>query len=341
MKSIPTMKDIADELDITVMSVSKALSGKEGVSEELRSKIIAKAEEIGYKKSTPAKDNDSTRNIGILVTERTLNASPSTMSIQQSLISQLSQIDYFGLTEIISDEAEHLLLEPKLIKEKRIDGFIVLGQMEEAYLDMLKKINLPFVLMTFIFGDTTDGSIVYDNLFFGYTLTQYLFDKGYKSIGFIGNRLFSDTVMDRFLGYHKALVRNGVSFKEEYIIPDVNDYGEEIGLFLPEELPEAFVCIDCKVAYKLIHQLEGMEYTIPDDIAVVAFDDGIYADFGIPKLTTFSTDYDEMAQMAAESIVVKLQDSQVKLGKKIILGKVIERESVVERDAIITEKSTK
>ena len=96
-------------------------------------------------------------------------------------------------------------------------------------------------------------------------------------------------------------------------------------------MPDAFVCNDCRVAYKLIHQLEGMEYTIPDDIAVVAFDDGIYADFGIPKLTTFSVNYDDMARMAAESIVVKLQDPKVKLGKKILIGKVIERESVVPK----------
>ena len=326
------MKDIADELDITVMSVSKALSGKDGVSEELRTKIIAKAEELGYKKNTVQKDNENTRNIGILVTERTLNASPSFMSIQQALISQLSQFDYYGLTEIISAETEHLVLAPKLIKENKIDAFIILGQMEPEYLEMLKKINLPYIPMTFIFEDETDGGIVCDNLYFGYTLSQYLFDNGFKSIGFIGNRLFSGDVMDRFLGYHKALIKNGVKYNEDYIISDVNEYGEELGLFLPEEMPEAFVCNDCRVAYKLIHHLEGMEYTIPDDIAVVAFDDGIYADFGIPKLTTFSVDYNDMARMAAESIVVKLQDPEVKLGKKILLGKVIERESVIKKE---------
>ncbi|MBQ1709650.1 MAG: LacI family DNA-binding transcriptional regulator, partial [Treponema sp.] len=146
MKSVPTMKDIADELEITVMSVSKALSGKEGVSDELRAKIISKAEEIGYKKASSSKETSS-KNIGILVAARSLNANATFMSIQQSLISQLSQVDYYGLTEIISEETEHLLIEPKLIKEKKVDGFIILGQMEKSYLDLLKKINLPKVLM--------------------------------------------------------------------------------------------------------------------------------------------------------------------------------------------------
>ena len=137
------MKDIADELEITVMSVSKALSGKEGVSDELRAKIISKAEEIGYKKASSSKETSS-KNIGILVAARSLNANATFMSIQQSLISQLSQVDYYGLTEIISEETEHLLIEPKLIKEKKVDGFIILGQMEKSYLDLQQLFERNF-----------------------------------------------------------------------------------------------------------------------------------------------------------------------------------------------------
>ncbi len=331
MKTEPTMKDIADELNITVMSVSKALSGKEGVSSELRARIISKAEELGYKKGSQAKETKS-KNIGILVAERSLNANATFMSIQQSLITQLSKLDYYGLTEIIPEETEHLLLEPKLLKDKKIDGFIILGQMKKEYLDFLKASSLPKVLMTFEFADETDGGIVCDNIYFGYTLTQYLYDKGYKKIGFVGNPLFDATVMDRYLGYHKAVLLNNLKSNPDYIIEDVSRDGEEQGLFIPEDVPDAFICNDCRVAYKLIHQLEGMEFDVPEDIAVAAFDDGIYADFGIPKLTTFSVDYDEMARMAAESILSKIQDPSISLGKKIILGKVIERESVTPKN---------
>lgn len=331
MKTEPTMKDIADELNITVMSVSKALSGKEGVSSELRARIISKAEELGYKKGSQAKETKS-KNIGILVAERSLNANATFMSIQQSLITQLSKLDYYGLTEIISEETEHLLLEPKLLKDKKIDGFIILGQMKKEYLDFLKASSLPKVLMTFEFADETDGGIVCDNIYFGYTLTQYLYDKGYRKIGFVGNPLFDATVMDRYLGYHKAVLLNNLKSNPDYIIEDVSRDGEEQGLFIPEDVPDAFICNDCRVAYKLIHQLEGMEFDVPEDIAVAAFDDGIYADFGIPKLTTFSVDYDEMARMAAESILSKIQDPSISLGKKIILGKVIERESVTPKN---------
>ena len=108
--------------------------------------------------------------------------------------------------------------------------------------------------------------------------------------------------MDRYLGIAKALLHRGLELKKELIIPDVTDFGEEISLILPDEMPDSFICNDCRTAYKLIHNLEGLEYSIPKDISVAAFDDGIFADIGIPKLTTYSINYNTMAQLAAESI---------------------------------------
>ena len=97
---------------------------------------------------------------------------------------------------------------------------------------------------------------------------------------------------------------------------------------LPDEMPDAFICNDCRTAYKLIHNLEGMEYNIPKDISVAAFDDGIFADIGIPKLTTYSINYNTMAQLAAETIVLKLENPNYHIGKKVVHGNVIVRDSV-------------
>ena len=321
------MKDIADRLNITVMSVSKALSGKEGVSEDLRKKILATADELGYKK-TSANGNSVSKNIGILVTERRMDSNVSYMSIQQPLISYLSQLNYYGITEIISDETEHLLIKPKIIKEKKVSALIVLGQMEDSYIKMLKSTKLPCIFINYMYDQENEDGIVSDDLYGGFTLAEYLIGKGCKSIGFVGNRLFTEMIMDRYLGILKAVLHRGLHMPDSYVIPDVNEYGEEQSLFLPETMPDAFICNDCRVAYKLIHQLEGLEYDVPEKISVAAFDDGIFADIGIPKLTTYSVDYNKMAMMAAESIVMKLENPNYHVGKKVILGKVVERDSV-------------
>ena len=323
------MKDIADELDVTVMSVSKALSGKEGVSEDLRAKILAKADELGYKKAqTSGNDDGSSHNIGILIAERSMNANASYMSMQQPLISNLLQLNYYGLTEIISDETEHLLILPKILKENKVSAFVVLGQMSKEYVQVLKDTNKPFLFLGHIYDNENGGGIITDNLYAGFTLANYLLDQGCKSIGFVGNIHFAEIVMDSYLGIAKSLLHRKLELKKEFLIPDVNDYGEEISLILPDEMPDAFICNECRTAYKLIHNLEGMEYNIPKDISVAAFDDGIFADIGIPKLTTYSINYNTMAQLAAETIVLKLENPNYHIGKKVVHGNVIIRDSV-------------
>ena len=326
------MKDIADELDITVMSVSKALSGKEGVSEDLRAKILSKAEELGYKRYPNAvTDDGSSRNIGILIAERSMNANATYMSLQQPLISNLTQLNYYGMTEIISDETEHLLILPKILKDNKVSAFIVLGQMSKEYIQILKDTNKPFLFLAHIYDDVNASGIITDNLYAGYTLAEYLIDQGAKSIGFVGNIQFAEIVMDRYLGIAKALLHRGFGLKKEYLIPDVTDFGEEISLILPDTMPDAFICNDCRTAYKLIHNLEGLEYNIPKDISVAAFDDGIFADIGIPKLTTYSVNYETMSQLAAESIVLKLENPSYHIGKKVVHGSVIVRDSVKQK----------
>ena len=329
MRNLVTMKDIADELDITVMSVSKALSGKDGVSEDLRAKILAKAEELGYKK-TPNSSNDdaSSHNIGILIAERSLNANATYMSLQQPLIANLTQLNYYGITEIISDETEHLLILPKILKENKVNAFIILGQLSKEYVQILKNTGKPFLFLAHIYDDVNEGGIITDNLYAGFTLANYLLEQGQKSVGFVGNSQFAEIVMDRFLGIAKAMLHRGLDLRKDFIIPDVNDFGEEISLILPDEMPDAFICNDCRTAYKLIHTLEGLEYSIPKDISVAAFDDGIFADIGIPKLTTYSVNYNTMAQLAAESIALKLENPNFHIGKKVVHGNVIVRDSV-------------
>lgn len=323
------MKDIADELDITVMSVSKALSGKDGVSEDLRTKILAKAEELGYKK-TPNSSNDdgSSHNIGILIAERSLNANATYMSLQQPLIANLTQLNYYGITEIISDETEHLLILPKILKDNKVSAFIIVGQLSKEYVQLLRDTNKPFICLAHIYDDFNEGGIITDNLYAGFTLANYLIDQGCKSIGFVGNIQFAEIVMDRFLGIAKALLHHGFELKKEFMIPDVNDFGEEISLILPDQMPDSFICNDCRTAYKLIHTLEGLEYSIPKDISVAAFDDGIFADIGIPKLTTYSVNYNTMTQLAAESIALKLENPNFHVGKKVVHGNVVIRDSV-------------
>ena len=106
----------------------------------------------------------------------------------------------------------------------------------------------------------------------------------------------------------------------------------EVGMLKRSKLAsKEFICNDCKTAYKLIHLLESKNINVPQDVSVVAFDEGLFAEIGTPKLTTFTVDYIKMAEMGAESIVLKLEDNSFHLGKKVINGHVISRDSVSKK----------
>src|SRR5690554_3618799 len=94
-----TMKDIAKRLSVTSVTVSKALSGKEGVSEELRKKIIQTAKDMGYRKNLVAKDmrDGTTHNVGILISERHMKGDCAYMRIQQEICRQLLHQGYYGI----------------------------------------------------------------------------------------------------------------------------------------------------------------------------------------------------------------------------------------------------
>ena len=206
--------------------------------------------------------------------------------------------------------------------------------MSKEYVNILKETGKPFLFLAHIYDDVNEGGIITDNLYAGFTLANYLIDQGCKTIGFVGNIQFAEIVMDRYLGIAKALLHHGLDLQKDLLIPDVTDFGEEISLILPDKMPDAFICNDCRTAYKLIHNLEGLEYSIPKDISVAAFDDGIFADIGIPKLTTYSINYNTMAQLAAESIALKLENPNFHIGKKVVHGNVVVRDSVKKQNII-------
>lgn len=333
MKNIPTMKDIAEALGVTVVTVSKALSDKEGVGEELRERIKQKAQEMGYKKNLAACfiREGITHNIGILVAERRLKSNTSYMTMQQPLIEKLMKLGYYGMIEIISTQNEKNLVLPKLLDNNKVDGLIIIGQMRPDFIQILKNSGLICLFLDFLYDEENDEGVVVDNINAGYTLSKYLLEKEIKSMTFVGNIRNSGIVMDRFLGFFKSLLEIGIKIDDSFIIKDVNDFGEEIDINIPEKVPEAFICNDCKTAYKLIHLLESKNINVPQDVSVVAFDEGLFAEIGTPKLTTFTVDYIKMAEMGAESIVLKLEDNSFHLGKKVINGHVISRNSVSKK----------
>ncbi|MBQ8318882.1 MAG: LacI family DNA-binding transcriptional regulator [Lachnospiraceae bacterium] len=333
MKKV-TMSDIANELGVSTVSVSKALSGREGVSDEVRAQIKQKAEEMGYRYNSIAKSMKEglSNNIGVLVSERFFSDNAFYSDLYQKVVREFSKLNYSCILEILSREDEKSCVMPNMIVNNKVDGLVILGQMKSKYINKLLEIGIPYIFMDFYDEHNAVDSVVSDSVYGSYLLTDYLIKKGHRKIGFVGDIYATSSILDRYVGYYKALVQNHLEINPEWVICDRDDYGDYVYMCDLENMPEAFVCNCDEAAYTFVGQLKEKGYKVPEDVSVVGFDDFIYARLCDPMLTTFKIDLDMMSEEAANAMIKKIQNHDYRIGRKVISGEIIIRDSVIDKN---------
>lgn len=332
IKKNVTMSDIANEIGVSTVTISKALGDKDGVGEELRERIKQKANEMGYRfsnSSRSAKDS-LTYSISVVVAKHFINdASAFYWVVYRYIVELLQKQSYYGILEVVSDSDEQLCEMPNSITDKKTDGVIVLGQFSQNYVNTLLSANIPTVFLDFYSGKNDIEAVLADNFFGAYTITNYLINNGHKKIGFIGTIHSTSSIQDRYLGYYKSHIENHIRVNPSWIIDDRNAEGVAFTEFsLPKEMPTAFMCNCDEAAYILINQLKAIGYRVPEDISVVGYDNHIYSTISNPRITTIDVNSYRMSQEAVEIIIKKIRDSNYKCGRVLVTGKLIERDSV-------------
>lgn len=326
-----TMKDIAKRMGVSSVTISKALNDKEGVSEELKAEIKKVALEMGYRINTLAKSMKEgySYNIGILIPERfTGDLQSFYMKFYNEVSKVLENYNYYAILEILDAKDEENLKLPRIYSENKVDGIIVLGQVNSDYIEVFKNIQIPNVFLDFYTDNSQFDSIVTDNFYGVYELTNYLIKLGHTKIGFVGNIHSTSSIQDRFLGYFKSLLEHNISLNDSFIFNDRDEQGKFLDIDLSKDLPTAFVCNCDQVAYNLIKKLNSLGYEVPSDYSVVGFDDDIYARLTTPPLTTVAVDIKEMSSVAVKIIIKKIKNRNAKYGRILIKGNVIYRDSV-------------
>lgn len=334
MNKSVTMKNIADSLGVSTVTVSKALADKDGVSEELRKVIKAKADEMGYRyagsKQKKGKENQKF-NIGVIVASNYVDVTSYSfyLNMYHSVILALARNGYSGIMEIITDDMREGSVLPTVVLENKVDGVIVLGQLPAEYVIAIRETGMSVVLLDFYNSAIETDSVVTDNMYGTYMLTDYCISMGHKKIAFVGSIHATASILDRYLGYYRSLVMNHIKPREDYLIEDrdinqltLND------IRLPEDMPTAFVCNCDEVAYILMEQLRKRGFRIPEDVSVVGFDNYTFLEYTSMKLTTVAVDVDGMADEAVNLLIRQIVSGQPSNVRKVISGNLIIRDSV-------------
>jgi len=335
------LADIAQRVGVSIVTVSKALSGQKGVSETMRVRIQAVADEMGYKQpGAYRREMEEARknrgyNLGVLIADYYLGKYESFYSqMYQQFATRAGSKGCFCLLELVSREQETEVRVPMMITERRVDGIVVIGRLSDEYLTMIESSGIPMVGMDFYTRDETLDSVISDSFFGGYRMTNYLISKGHTSIAYVGTVGATTSITDRYMGYRKALGNNHIEYREDWVIDDrsreIKILDAEKYIVLPEEMPTAFFCNSDQTAGLLINKLEQAGFKVPRDISVAAYDNFLPPGICDVRITSYDVDMKEMAKRAVSMITHKIAGESYKQGTFIVGGRVVEKESVRE-----------
>lgn len=325
-----TMRDIGKRIGVSAVTVSKALAGKSGVSEEMRRKIVQLASELGYVNPN-AQPSHAARgmDVGILVPDQFFSNDTFYAMFYKLLMQTLTDAGHFGILELIPESMMNSMMLPNVVRSNRVNALIILGQPTEKYTQMLSEQLLPVVALDFYYAGIRMDAIIGDSAFGSARLTWDLIQKGHRDIGFLGNAKATSSIMERYLGYASAMMMNDLPIRPECVVRDRDDSNVmlELDKELPEKLPTAFVCNCDVLARSLIDTLARRGLRVPEDVSVVGYDDFNNVPGSLP-LTTFRVNTQAMCQMAVRMIEERCAGDTKPVGRFVVGGECVYRDSV-------------
>ena len=317
--------DVAAKAGVSVTTVSHVLSSRRPVSEATRAKVMAVIEELDYRPNELARSMRArrTNTVGFIVPDIT---NPFYPSAARGLQDTLAPAGYHCI--VTSTDADPTA-EREILRQMatRADGVVVSGTGKT--LDDLKPIldaGMPMVVLGADLTGTGFDVVTNADRESGAAAAQYLRDKGHRRIAFITTDTEDAVAALRVDGY-----RDIVEDTPELVVSEPPTLeGGNRGLARLMELPEppdAVICINDVVAIGAIYGAKDAGMTVPDDIAVMGFDDIEAAAMVSPRLTTMATQSREHGKTAGELLLQRINDEKREQQRVAFPANLIERES--------------
>ncbi|NLY10662.1 MAG: LacI family transcriptional regulator [Firmicutes bacterium] len=283
-----TIATIAEILNVSPITVSRALSNRPGVSDELRQIIKAKAQELGYRKP---KCNDKI-NVLLLVRRRYVEDNSNFSYKVQGIEKYIRECNAQFTMEFVDQESHDKLVLPYNLSKQCFDGAILLGSFSDDYAKIVNKQVDNIVVFNNYCYNTDCDHVYYDFNKAGYRGAKYLIEKGHTKIGFIGvEGVFANP--QRYLGYRTALEQRSLEVYEEHIIHHRDQITEVIPRLAQENnLPTAFLCESDRCALKVVQILYELKIRVPEQVSVIGLGNSDMAQIATPSLTTFDLNID-------------------------------------------------
>jgi LacI family transcriptional regulator len=311
MKKRVLLKDIADKLNLSINTVSKALKDKQDISFKTRELVKKTAEELGYVPDFVASSmrTVSTKTIAVLF-DNLLN--PYFMIMASSIQRQLREIGYDMM--IFTTTGTEALLTMETLKQmirRRVDGVISFLRPDKPTSEYANKMHVPVFVVGREADDLNIDSIYTDDFSGGYKMAEYLYNKGCRNVGYLGGPVQILCNVKRAEGFTQFYKEKGIDTIVYYNNWDDYLIYPKIDGFIKNNI-DAIFCFNDNIAYDTILYL-NKKYPDHKDILVAGYDN-IANNLLLPiSIPTIGTDIEKMISICIEQLMKRIADFDIPL----------------------------
>ncbi|RVU02589.1 LacI family transcriptional regulator [Mucilaginibacter limnophilus] len=306
--------DIAEKLNISKTSVSFIMNGRaqeKRISPELVERVMKLVKEVGYKPNSLAKSLRTGKSniIGLIVEDI---SDPFFGAIARLIEDKAYKNGYKIIYCSTYNETQRTKEMINMFRDRHVDGYIIVPpEGIEEDIKSLQDDNMPVIMFDRYLPLVDTDYVIVNNQFSAYNATQHLIGQGYKNIALISFFTNQTQMLDRIKGYKMALKENNLKpcIKELPYTQNTKSLVEPITSFLKSKKNIDAILFgtnrDATCGLKVINNL-GIR--IPDDLAVVTFDDSDAYELHTPQITTIAQPVEEIAESVISTLLAKLKN---------------------------------
>lgn len=325
-----TQQDIADAMQLSRNTVSKALNNEPGLKDETRAQIIQQAIAMGYTKFPPGlldrmeqlqhqqkvQEPHTSNRLIALLSHSDYVGNHYWSTFIKGLNASLKEHGYTAAMTLIDESEEDQLLLPALFSQHQPAGIIMIGSFLRAYYERIESTGIPSLFVDtyaeFTMNNLKTDTLLVNNRESVYELTKHLIENGYRSIGFVGDVGSCLSYKERYEGFQQALRDSNLDInpalhivnhlpRHYYYMKQLREELQTLKVF-----PRVFVCANDSIAADLIVLLREMGKLVPEDIVVTGFDNTDKLAYLHPAIPTIDVPKEQLGIRAGEQLIWRI-----------------------------------
>ncbi len=336
----PTIKDVAKRAGVSVSTVSLVLNNKGPVSAETRRRVLDAIEELQYHPRRFARTMASKRtgNLGFILTaDHFSRAEPFYTKIFLGSEFEARHYDYYLLLTTVEKRGRGGSRLPRFLLERNVDAVIFAGRVPTPLVERVHEMGLPLILVDYCLEGKNYSCLMMDNVGGVREAVEHLASHGHERIAFIGGEISHPSIRGRLEGYRQGLQQAGIEPDPRLERTEEPHCSVDGGYRATERLLSeginftAVVAANDAIAFGVMRALKQSGRKIPDDVALIGFDDIDAASQVDPTLSTVRVHKEEMGALAVRRIVEMIGRPSSAVDRTIVPTELVIRESCCGR----------